>query len=121
MAAHRRANVQVLRRLAQKHGVARVSDDANRDKVKKMAKAVLEAVEEAGVDQEEANNAWKGFKGTWPDWTDGSTGSESDEEDEVSEKDDQASSPKSWSVFFQQPNLRTTVPLAIGLRKTLLF
>ena len=47
MAAHRRANVQVLRRLAQKHGVARVSDDANRDKVKKMAKAVLEAVENA--------------------------------------------------------------------------
>ena len=45
MAAHRRANVQVLRRLAQKHGVARVADDANRDKVKKMAKAVLEAVE----------------------------------------------------------------------------
>ena len=42
---HRRANVQVLRRLAQKHGVARVADDANRDKVKKMAKAVLEAVE----------------------------------------------------------------------------
>ena len=34
---HRRANVQVLRRLAQKHGVARVADDANRDKVKTMA------------------------------------------------------------------------------------
>ena len=100
MAAHRRANVQVLRRLAQKHGVARVADDANRDKVKKMAKAVLEAVENAGVDQEEANNAWKGFKGTWPDWTDGSTGSESDEEDEVSEKDDQASSPTSLKLKF---------------------
>ena len=40
MAAHRRANVQVLRRLAQKHGVARVADDANRDKVKTMAIAV---------------------------------------------------------------------------------
>ena len=100
MAANRRANVQVLRRLAGKHGVARVADDANRDKVKKMAKAVLEAVEKAGVDQEEANNAWKGFKGTWPDWTDGSTGSESDEEDEVSEKDDQASSPKKLVWFF---------------------
>ena len=65
-----------------------------------MAKAVLEAVEKAGVDQEEANKAWKGFKGTWPDWTDGSTGSESDEEDEVSEKDDQASSPKKLVWFF---------------------
>ena len=50
-----RATIQVLRRLAQKHGVARVADDAKRDKVQTMAIAVLEAVEKARVDQEEAN------------------------------------------------------------------
>jgi len=70
MAAHRRAFLQVQRHLAQKHGVARVADDAGRDKMKTMALAVLEAVEKAGVDQEEANKAWAGYKGTCPDWTD---------------------------------------------------
>ena len=69
--------VKTLRALARSHGLAQVRDTAAKEKVKVMALSVLEALEAAGLDQEDAKGAWEGYKGTWPDWSDSSESVES--------------------------------------------
>jgi hypothetical protein len=64
--ARRKKFVQTLRRCALAHGVERVPDNANRDRVRTMALSLLEAVTDDGSlpdeDREEIENAWASYQ-----------------------------------------------------------
>ena len=68
--------VRALRALARSHGLPQVRDTAGKENVKTMALSVLEALEAAGLNQEDAKGAWEGYRGTWPDWSDSSESEE---------------------------------------------
>lgn len=63
----RTGHVQELRRLASAHGVARVADNAGKDRVKGMVDALMAKCLPA-ADAAALESAWGAYRSTWPGW-----------------------------------------------------
>jgi hypothetical protein len=105
--ARRKKLVQTLRRCALAHGVERVPDNANRDRVRTMALSLMEAVaaDDSLPDEEveEVEKAWASYQDSWPDWVVESEASAAESDTQLAP--DAEAQPKKTVWNFQSAQL----------------